>query len=51
MTTLKKISYLPTVQPTHVRVESSQIGVFPAQSVCFEHFVVVVGGEVVVVVG
>ena len=24
---------------------------FPAQSVCFEHFVVVVGGVVVVVVG
>ena len=38
------------MHPTHVRVESSQIGVLPAQSVCTEHLVVVVGGVVVVVV-
>ena len=40
------------MHPTHVKVESSQIGVLPAQSVCTEHFVVVVvvGGVVVVVV-
>ena len=39
------------MHPTHFEVESSQIGVLPAQSVCTEHFVVVVGGVVVVVVG